>query len=124
MEITKWLVAHYIRQVTVGWFANDPLPPPEVEDYTNLIEQMADQARQAGELEPLGLAIDYLLAHPEIDTAPLAAVVYPYHDDQVREILRYAREVIFGRNAPAAGTIENVQWVDTPLASWRSLKRA
>jgi hypothetical protein len=123
MKISKWLVAYYLRQITVSWFARETMPPAELDGYALLLDGLVAQAESNGEVEPLRRGIETILAHPEIEAAPLASVVFPYREEQARDLLRYILAALPppdpSQGAEASGEAELVA---TPLAEWRAAR--
>jgi len=79
-------------------------------------------AEQFGDLEALKLAFEYLLSHPEIDASAFAGDRYPYDDDEVREIVRYARATIWPDAGPVPERGPDVRLVNLSLQEWRALR--
>src|SRR5579871_1799310 len=117
MDISKWLVVYYLRQITVTWFARENLPPPDVGGYAVLLENLVEQAEANGESEPLRRGIALILARPDIPASPLASTLYPYSEEQAREILRL---IMDGLPVTPAGDPGADALVETPLAQWRA----
>jgi hypothetical protein len=106
--------------ITDTWAANDPMPPENVRKYTRLTQKMAERAKEAGELGPLHLGIEYILGHPEIDAGPLVAQVFPYGDEAARELLAFVRQLIWKEEDPVPPEgPEGVEWVELTLPEWR-----
>ena len=125
MEIPRHLLDHYLANVTVGYFDSEDLLPEEVSAYHRCVLEMKLDAEHFGDLDALKVAFDYLLAHPEIDTEQFAGGRYPYDDEEVREILRYAVARIWPGAAPTAPEVlAEVRIVgDLSLDEWRRQRR-
>ena len=119
MIITPRLILHYVRNVTDVWAANEPRPPEDPYEYTRLILKMLNDAAARGERDALGLAIQYVLKHPEIDAGPLVSEVFPYSDEKARELLEIVLELSEAPSHPPGPSIDSLEWGDMPLEDWR-----
>ena len=63
-----------------------------------------------------------LLSHPEIDASAFAGGRYPYDDDEVREIVHYARSTIWPDAGPVPDRGPDVRLVNLSLQEWRALR--
>ena len=125
MDIPKHLIDAYLADITVGYFNRNDLPPDGVSGYSSCVGTLRLHAEHFADLEALKVAVDYLLAHPEIDTEQFAGGRYPYDDEEVREILRYAVATIWPGAAPTAPEVlAEVRIVgDLSLDEWRRQRR-
>ena len=125
MDIPKHLIDTYVQDITVGYFDPEDLPPNDLSGYARCLRNVRIGARDFGDLDALKVAFDYLLAHPEIDTEQFAGSRYPYDDEEVREILRYAVAAIWPGAAPTAPEVlAEVRIVgDLSLDEWRRQRR-
>jgi hypothetical protein len=119
-EISQWMIALYLQQVTVSWFAVEDLPAADVADYGRLIKQMRDQAQREDELDALRLGLEYILAHPEFAVGPLTNLRYGFREDYLRKLIAYAHSLLWPDAAPIPpGGPPGVTVTDTPLREWR-----
>ena len=125
MDIPKHLIDTYLEYITVGYFDPEDLPPDDVSGYAHCVTNVKLHAQHFGDLEALKVAFDYLLAHPEIDSEQFAGGRYPYFDEEVREILRYAVATIWPGAAPTAPEVlAEVRIVgELSLDEWRRQRR-
>ena len=122
IEIPSHMLHHYLQNVTVAYFDPEHFPPDDVSGYASCIMNMRLLAEQFGDLEALKLAFEYLLSHPEIDASAFAGDRYPYDDDEVREIVRYARATIWPDAGPVPERGPDVRLVNLSLQEWRALR--
>jgi hypothetical protein len=119
LDISEPMIRYYLDSVTTGYFNNNEVPPDSVEGYLDQVRAMQRKAADHGDLDTLKMAFEYLLRHPEIDAGHLGDDRYPYSDEEIREIIRYARHIIW----PETSTAElseppNVRLVQMPLEDW------
>jgi hypothetical protein len=100
MDISDQMVSFYLRNVTSVYFAEHDLPPDELSGYLEYVEGMKKEAVFHGDLETLRLGFEHLLGNPQLETEPLAATEYPFRESEIREIVRYARKIIWPDAAP------------------------
>jgi len=121
MEINGWLVEHYLGYITVGWFDTDDLPPECVQDCLRFVIEMKKAATARGDLDQLRLAFDHILGNPQIDASEYGKTRYPFDDADVREIIAFARSVIW----PDAGDVPpggppGIRLVRTRVSDWKA----
>ena len=97
MKISRGMLNHYIGYVTDWYISDHNVPADKLSEYHYYVLKIKEQAIKHEDLEPLRLGINYLLCHSEIDLENHGGM-YPWDDDEVREILMYIRSVIW-RNA-------------------------
>jgi len=121
MEINEWFVEHYLGYITVGWFNNDDLPPDSVEQYLPYVSGMKNEAARHGDLDKLRIAFDYILGNPQIDSSEYGKTRYPFDDAETREIIAYARSVIWpdAKDIPPGGPT-GVRLVRTSFSEWKA----
>lgn len=119
MEVSNSLFDYYLSMVTVGFFDDHEVPPDDLNEYREIIEAMKWWAIRFDELELLKTVFDYYLCYPEISLEDQGGR-YPYTDKDIREIICYARSVIWPDNPPIDDeAVKNVKFVDEPLYDWR-----
>src|SRR6186713_2571085 len=95
MDLPRHLLGHYLQNITVAYCDPEDFPPDDVAGYAKCVNNVRLLAEQFGDLDALKIAFEYLLAHPEIDASQFAGDRYSYDDEEVSEIVRYARETIW-----------------------------
>src|SRR5262249_27752145 len=92
MDITVELLKTYLRALTTGWSVRESGPPDSPFEYAYHVNRLKPRVEGAGEMEPLRLGIEYLLAHPEIDYGPIISTTTPYTNESARELLVFMHE--------------------------------
>ncbi len=95
MDISEQMIGFHLRLVTLAYFGEHDDVPDDVAGYHDYVEDMKRQAIRFGDLDGLKLAFEHILANPEIDTVTLSQANFPYEEEEVREIVRYAWETIW-----------------------------
>ncbi|MGF1489077.1 MAG: hypothetical protein ACFBSE_18475 [Prochloraceae cyanobacterium] len=123
MDISKGMLDHYIGYITVFYFNDHELPPDEITDYYNNVLELKSDAIRRGDLDPLRLGIDYLLCNTDINLDSHGGI-YPYDDDEVREILRYIRSVIWPDLSNVnCEEIKDIKLVNTNRFDWWEMRK-
>lgn len=119
MIIRNTFFDRYLEMVTVGYFQYHTEAPTDVTKYRSIIEKMKRCAVQFQELDVLKVAFDYYLSHPEISFANHGGR-FPYTDAEVREIIRYARSVVWPDNPPIdEEAVNSLQFTPDPVFELR-----
>jgi hypothetical protein len=124
MEISTGMVAHYLIHVT-GYISElDGCEPEDITEYYDSIMDMKIGADRHNDLEPLRLAIEYLLTHPEIDlTKFLSGIHYNYTQAQSIELLNYIRKILWpDLPAPNAQEVHDVKLVSMSTSDWWKMR--
>jgi hypothetical protein len=124
MNISTWFIRDYLDVITVCWFNHHDLPPESNEAYRPLVLDMARIAEARRELDILRIAIEHILANPEINCEDLGNSRFPFDDEEIRVILFYAWKVIWPNADPIIpGGPAGVKLVHTPLKEWQTLRK-
>jgi hypothetical protein len=119
MEISRPMVCHYIDSVTMPWFDDHDDPPDDLEGYHDSAMAAKWWAEKRGDLDALKLALEHILATPEIDCEGLNGALYGYEDEDMREIIDYMRKTLWPDAAPMPpGGPPGVKLVPMPLEQW------
>jgi hypothetical protein len=124
MEISTGMVAHYLIHVT-GYISElDGCEPEDISEYYDSIMDMKIGADRHNDLEPLQLAIEYLLTHPEIDSTKfLSGIHYNYTQEQSIELLSYIRKILWpDLPAPKTEKVLDVNLVPMPTFDWWKMR--
>ena len=121
MDISKQMIGFHLRIVTLAYFGEHDDVPDDVAGYYEYVEDMKRQAIRFGDLDALKLAFEHILVNPEIDTVTLSQANFPYEEEEVREIIRYAWETIWPDADPIPpGGPPGVRIVDISPEEWRA----
>ena len=119
MKISKGMLDHYIGHVTDWYVAEHDEPADELSDYYDCVIRIKTQATRRKDLDILRLGINYLRCHPEIDTKDYGKGMYPYDDEEVREILDYIYSVIWSDNTKInCEEVRNIELVNSNRFDW------
>ena len=102
MKVPHQLIDYYLSVVTVTYYNDHDTPPDELGGYDDFIDAMRANAERRGDLGTLKTVFVHLLSHPELDLERYAGGRYPYDDGEIREILTYAVDRIWGPGASVA----------------------
>jgi len=121
VDISEAMLKHYLGYLTVSYFGRQDLAPDQLAGYDDAVEQMRLAAVAHDDLEPIRLGFDYLLSRDDVDLTDFDGGYYPYDAGEVREIIRYARSVIWP-DVPAASSAElgEVRLVTMSTSDWWS----
>ena len=95
MQIPKLLIQTCLNHITVGYFARHETPPDNLEDYGPQLENIRNYLKEQNQAENFKLALDYLLAHPEIRSNDFVTLTFPFSETQIREIISYVRQYLY-----------------------------
>jgi hypothetical protein len=124
MEISTGMVAHYLIHVT-GYISElDGCEPEDITEYYDSIMDMKIGADRHNDLDPLQLAIEYILTHPEVDpTKFLSGIHYNYTQEQSIELLNYIRKILWpDLPAPKAEKVRDVNLVPMSTFDWWKIR--
>lgn len=113
MQMRKSLFRRYASHLTAGYFAQNDAPPATMEGYDPWVQDIAHRVERNGDATAFLAAIDWILAHPRVDASRFVTTVYPFDDEEVREILRYLRQEIFSDAGPLLPPEQmDFAWID------------
>lgn len=122
-KISKDKITYYLMYLTVGYFDDENVPPSTVEGYAAQVPYIKAKAEKQGDLPWLKLALEYLLAHPEVDCSEYRGPHYAYSDAEMRGIFRYLLDNIWPDAGPTPPTALNeVEMVPMSDAEWKELR--
>lgn len=123
MKISRGILNHYIGYVTDFYISDNNIPPDELTGYYDYVVDLKTDAIRHEDLESLRLGINYLLCHPEIDLDSHGGM-YPYDDEEVREILMYIRSIIWSDNSKVnCEEVKDVELVDINKFDWWKMRK-
>ena len=112
------MLDHYIGYLTNIYIVDHDVPPEKLDDYHDYVLMIKSEATRLKDLEPLKLGIDYLLCHREIDLDGHGGL-YPYDDEEVRDILQYIRSIVWSNNSKInCKEVENIKLINTSDIDW------
>ena len=118
VKISKGMVASYINYITSYFILDRDEPPEKLDDCYSYALRIKAQATKRKDLEPLRLGIDYLLCHSEIDLDSHGGI-YPFDDDEVRQILYYIRSVVWSDKLEVnCEEVKDVELLNTTNTDW------
>ena len=118
MKISRQILDHYIGYLTNFYIIDYNTPPEKLDDYYDFIMSLKKDVTNHQDLDTLRLGINYLLCHPEIDLEDHGGL-YPWDDEEVREILQYILFVIWPDNSKInCEEVENIKLIDMSKFDW------
>jgi hypothetical protein len=124
MDLSESMIRYYLDSITVSYFNHNELPPDDVKGYYDQVLALKRKAVSHGDLDSLKVAFEYLLSHRELDCGRLGDDRYPYSDEEIREIIRYAWHTIWPETSDAAPAVHpDVRLVQMPLEDWWEARR-
>jgi hypothetical protein len=118
MKIGNGMFNHYLSKLTFQWFGTHDLPPEDFSEYDEIIASLASDAQQHNDLEPLRLAIDWILLNPDKYSLEDHGN-YPFENEEVRDILRYLRKKVYpGIPPPDPKEVEGVEIIPLSRFEW------
>jgi hypothetical protein len=101
MPLTNEELQYYLSYPTVAYFGSNDLPPEDPSSYDPYLVSMAQEAAHRGHSDDLRQALDRILADPDFDLTELGSEYYAFSNEQLRDIVRRARQTLWP-DAPAA----------------------
>ena len=118
MKIANGMFDHYLDKLTFQWFGRHDLPPDDLSEYDGIIVELINDAQQHNDMEPLRLAIDWILLNPGKYSLEDHGN-YPFEDEEVRDILRYLRQKAYpGRPPPDRNEVQDVEIFPQSRFDW------
>jgi hypothetical protein len=117
VRISASMLRDALSIVTVGWFDRRSLPPPTVEAYGPLIEDMRERLAAAGDLPWFLAGLRHVLDTPGMAANELANTRFAYTEPETRGLMSYILATL--GPAPATGAI---LLEEMPPAAWRALR--
>lgn len=109
MKIANGMFDHYLSKLTFQWYNDHDEPPDDLSGYDEIIVGLIQDAQQHNDMEPLRLAIDWILLTPggyELEDHGN----YLLSDEAVREMLRYIRKKAYpGAPPPDPEEVKDVE---------------
>jgi hypothetical protein len=119
MKISEAMVRYYLDGITLGYFNDNDLPPDSVEGYYPQVEGMRQRLAAHGDENALRSAFEHILANPQFEAETLAGDRYPYSEEEIREIIAFARHTLWPNSPPVSPhEATEVTLVDMPLEEW------
>ena len=118
------MLNHYIDYITGWYIVEHDVPADELTGYYNYVLKIQAKATKYQDLEPLRLGINYLRCHREIDVKDYGDSLYPWDNEEVREILDYICFVIWGENPKKVNCeeVKNVELIDMDRHDWWKMR--
>jgi hypothetical protein len=123
MNLRKGMIADYLMYITSLTFVDPEDVTEDMTVYDEAIEAMASNARYDGNLEYLRLAMDSLIADPEGRLEQFYGSGYPFSDQELHEILRYAYQEIWpDADISKPGMAVPVEFIDMTREEWENAR--
>ncbi len=116
-RISASMLRDALSVVTVGWFDQRNLPPPTVEAYGPLIEDMRVRLEDSSDLPWFLAGLRHILNTPAFAANELANTRFAYTEPEARALMSYILATL--GPAPSAGPIT---LEEMPPAAWRALR--
>lgn len=127
MQISEPMIRYHLRDILLSWFNSNDLPPDDVNDYYKYVLEMQKGAVKHGDMDVLKLAFEYILSRPEFDCTRLDEGHYPYESEEIREIIFYAWQTLWGNDSISPANNEaipltkdaiDIEFVAIPIQEW------
>ena len=119
MNLRKGMIADYLMYITSLTFVDPDDVTADMSVYDEAIQGMAGNARYDGNLESLRLALDSLIADPDGRLEQFYGSGYPFSEQELHEILRYAYQQIWPDEPfSKPGMAAPVEFVDMTRQEW------
>ena len=119
VRISASMLRDALSIITVGWFDRRNLPPPTVEAYGPLIEDMRERLEVAGDLAWFLAGLQHVLDTPGMAANALANTRFAYTEPETRALMSYILTIL--GPAPAMGTIALEEMAPD---AWQALRNA
>jgi hypothetical protein len=115
-KISYKVANEYFMGVFSSWFVDHEDPPSRPEDFRNAVQQFKLKAQKFGDLEYLRVAVEHILANPDIDQKILMDFSfnddYAFEPEEVLRILAYLYgETWPSHPQPKKGQYPSVEWL-------------
>lgn len=119
MRLRKGMVADYLGYITSTSLVDPGDVTEDMSVYDESISAMAANARYDGNLEKLRLAIDALVSKPDGRLGQFRNFGYPFTEDQLAAILRYAYASIWpDAHMSGPGEAAPIELVEATEEEW------
>ncbi|HYZ85464.1 MAG TPA: hypothetical protein VE621_13725 [Bryobacteraceae bacterium] len=95
MQFSKAAANFYLDYLTFHPFAGDDEGLESLSELDRYIRDMKIVAEQHGDLEPLRIFFDSVLANPEFATTSLLGSNWAFPEEELRRMIAYAREKVW-----------------------------
>jgi len=113
------MVRYYLDSIMTSYFNHHDVPPACVEDYFPQVMAMQRKLSVHGDENALKLACEHILENSDVDTEAFAGDRYPYSNQEIREIIRYAWKTLWpDANPLKPGGPPGVRLVEMPVEEW------
>lgn len=117
-RISASMLRSSLTPVTIGWFDKRHLPPPTVQGYAPLVDELRDRLATSADLPWLVLGLRHVLATPSIAAAELVNSRFGYSEREARELLAF----IVTRLPPVADPPDPVELEPMEPQDWTALR--
>jgi hypothetical protein len=121
-KICKWLINDYLDLVTVVWFNHHDMPPRDLDEYNQLIDQMKIAALAHREWDSLRQAFEVVLSDPSLDCEQFGGGRFPFDSEEVRDIISHAYSRLWPSRAAPTTPPQGVELFDMPHDDWYRLR--
>ena len=122
LTLSAGMVRNHLAQLTDAWFVHHTAPPPELSAYGPFADQVQLSATASGDGPWFVLALQHLLARPDLPVEDLGDDSYAYTDAQLRELFAFILQRM-GQPLQAAGAagVSVVEMSDSDWLAQREL---
>ncbi|MEX0339536.1 MAG: hypothetical protein AB3N11_10900 [Arenibacterium sp.] len=125
MNIQKSMIENYLDFITSLVFVDPGDVTEDMSVYDDAIESMESEARYDDNLEYLRFAMDSLIAKPDGRLEQFKGTGYPFTDQELHEILRYAFQTIWpDKFMSEPGNEVPVEFLDISDEEWKLLQES